>query len=240
VLERAALLGFPSIALEPPAPSFLGVYLWRSGFWDLFPHLAPRRPLREPGRGSTDRLVELTRFTDLAGAVALGERLPAVLGAAEGSADVPGGHRAIRRLANAVFELAENTAAHSQRLAPGTPVVGYYMAQRMPRQRRTFLAIGDLGSGIPATLRPALAAGGDQAKTDLAVLRRALEPGVSGSGGGGNGLYVARAAACAFPHGVMTVESGAALLRMRADGSEEQQAYAAPLPLTRVSFMLGL
>jgi integrase len=32
-------------------------------------------------------------------------------------------------------------------------VVGYYVAQRMPNKGITFVAIGDVGDGIPATMR---------------------------------------------------------------------------------------
>ena len=65
--------------LEAPDPSYLGVWLWRIGLWDLFPQYAPRRPIHRLKRGNTDSCIELCRFTDLAGAVALGERLPSML-----------------------------------------------------------------------------------------------------------------------------------------------------------------
>ena len=151
LLEIVRGMGFPEVVVEAPKPSFLGVYLWRIGLWDLFPEYAPRRPIHEPGRGSNDRCVELTRFTDLAGAFELGERLPHVLTSARGAADVAGGLKTLKRLSSAVFEIAENTAAHSCRLRPGARVIGYYMAQRMPRVGRTFIALGDVGDGIPNT-----------------------------------------------------------------------------------------
>jgi hypothetical protein len=132
ILELAAGLDFPSIELEAPDPSFLGVYLWRIGLWDLFPQYAPRTPIRPLKRGDTDTCVELSRFTDLSGAVALGERLPTVLTSAGGAADVQGGSRTLRRLADAVYELAENTVVHSHQISSGVGVVGYYMAQRRP------------------------------------------------------------------------------------------------------------
>jgi hypothetical protein len=236
VLELAQQWGFHMVSLEAPPPSRLGVYLWRIGFWDLFPALAPRRPIREPGRGSTDRFIELTRFEDLAGADALGERLPRVLGAAPAAGEVAGGQRAFKRLASTVFEIAENTVAHSRRLTPDAPVVGYYMAQRMPNRRLTFLALGDIGDGIPSTMR----AGFPDLVDDLAALQYALEPGVSASGGGGNGLYVARQAAHDLPGGVMSVESGAAFLRVRHDGSDVAERFETPRPITRVSFRFTL
>jgi hypothetical protein len=75
---------------------------------------------------------------------------------------------------------------------------------------------------------------------DLEALRRALEPGVSASGGGGNGLYVARQAAHDLPGGVMSVESGAAFLRVRQNGSDEAERFATSRPITRVSFKFNL
>src|SRR5262249_48856090 len=132
VLDIAGGLGFPSIELEAPDPSFLGVWSWRVGVWGLFPHSAPPRPVHPPKAGNTDKCIELSRFTDLSGAVALGERLPSVLTSASGASDVAGGTRTLRRLADAVYELAENAVAHSHQLSAGAGVRGYYMAQRMP------------------------------------------------------------------------------------------------------------
>jgi hypothetical protein len=166
ILEIAQGLGFPSIELEAPEPSFLGVYLWRIGLWDLFPQYAPRRPIHPLKRGHTDKCIELSRFTDLSGAVALGERLPSVLTSASGAPDVAGGTRTLRRLADAVYELAENAVAHSHQLSTGAGVRGYYMAQRMPNKGVTFIAVGDVGDGIPATMRSRYAD-----LEDLAVLQ---------------------------------------------------------------------
>jgi hypothetical protein len=233
LMEMVRGMGFPEVTVDAPKPSFLGVYLWRIGLWDLFPQFAPRQPLHEPGRGSNDRCVELTRFTDLAGAYELGERLPRVLTSARGASDVLGGLTTLKRLSNAVFEIAENTAAHSSRLRPGAGVVGYYMAQRMPKAERTFIALGDLGDGIPATLRARHAVG-----SDLAALRYALVPGVSGNDGGGNGLGMASKVTQDLPGGAMTIESGGALLRVRATGQGKDVEYADAWPATRVSFYL--
>jgi hypothetical protein len=233
LLEIVQRMGFPEVAVDAPRPSFLGVYLWRIGLWDLFPTYAPRRPLHEPGRGPNDRFVELTRFTDLAGAFDLGERLPHVLTRAAGAANVAGGLKTLKRLSSAVFEIAENTAAHSCRLHPQAGVVGYYMAQRMPRVEKTFIALGDVGDGIPNTIRAKYAVG-----SDLAALQLALLPGVSGDDGGGNGLGKARAVTEILPGGTMTIESGAALLRLRASGRGKDVAYARSWPATRVSFYL--
>jgi hypothetical protein len=233
LLEMVRGMGFPEVQVEAPKPSFLGVYLWRIGLWDLFPEYAPRRPLHEPGRGSNDRCVELTRFNDLAGAFELGERLPHVLTSAPGAAEVVGGLKTLKQLSSAVFEIAENTAAHSCRLRPGAGVMGYYMAQRMPRAGRTFIALGDVGDGIPTTIRVNHAVG-----TDLEALRLALVPGVSGNDGGGNGLGIARQVTETLPGGAMTIESGGALLRVRASGQTKDVEYARSLPATRVSFFL--
>jgi hypothetical protein len=233
LLELVRGMGFPAVVVEAPKPSFLGVYLWRIGLWDLFAEYAPHRPVHEPGRGSNDRCVELTRFTDLAGAVELGERLPHVLASARGATDVAGGLKTLRRLSSAVFEIAENTAAHSCRLRPGAGVVGYYMAQRMPKVGRTFIALGDVGDGIPNTLRARYAIG-----SDLDALRYALVPGVSGNDGGGNGLGRAREVTETLPGGAMTIESGAALLRVRAEGQGKDAEYARAWPATRVSFYM--
>jgi hypothetical protein len=235
LLDIVRGMGFPKIVVEAPKPSFLGVYLWRIGLWDLFPEYAPRRPLHEPGRGSNDRCVELTRFTDLAGAFELGERLPHVLTSATGASGVVGGLKTLTRLSNAVFEIAENTAAHSCRLRPGAKVTGYYMAQRMPLAGRTFIALGDVGDGIPTTIRVKHTVG-----TDLDALRHALVPGISGSDGGGNGLGVACKVAEALPGGAMTIESGGALLRVRALGQGKDLEYARSWPATRVSFFLKI
>jgi hypothetical protein len=179
------------------------------------------------------RCVELTRFADLAGAFELGERLPHVLTSARGAADVAGGLKTLKRLSNAVFEIAENTAAHSCRLRSGGTVVGYYMAQRMPRVGRTFIALGDVGDGIPNTIRAKYAVGGD-----LEALQYALTPGVSGNDGGGNGLGRARDVTETLPGGAMTIESGGALLRVRAAGQGKDVEYAHSCPATRVSFYL--
>ena len=233
VVELVRTMGFPALSVEAPAPSFLGVYLWRIGLWDLFPELAPRRPVVEPPRGSTDRFVELTRFSDLAGAFAFGEHLPTVLTSARGAAEVVGGPATLKRLSNAVFEIAENTAAHSRRLHPGEPVLGYAMAQRMPRVEQTFIAVGDIGDGIPATIRARHAV-----DSDLAAIELALEPGVSGNDGGGNGLGLARRVTTSLPGGAMTIESGAALLRLRATGAPKVMAFREAWPATRVSFYL--
>jgi hypothetical protein len=235
ILEIAEVLGFPSIELEAPEPSFLGVYLWRIGLWDLFPQYAPRRPIHPLKRGHTDKCIELSRFTDLSGAVALGERLPSVLTSASGAHDVAGGTRTLHRLADAVYELAENAVAHSHQLSAGAGVRGYYMAQRMPKKGVTFIAVGDVGDGIPATMRsryPEL--------EDVAALRYALEPGVSSDGGGGNGLHVARQFTEMIDGGVMTVESGSGFLRVRAGRTGEAEQLPRAYGLTRVSFRLGI
>lgn len=236
VLELVREMGFPSAEVEPPPPGFVGVYLWRSGFWGLFPEYAPRRPLQEPGRRAIDTLIELRRFDDLAGVLELRDRLPGVLAAAPGAPEVPGGLKTLKRLAGTVYELAENTLAHSRRLSPGRPIKGYYMVQRFPNRRRTSIAVGDIGDGIPATMR----AGFPDLTDDVSALREALEPGISGDEGGGNGLYLAREAACNLPGGVMTIESGAAWLRVRSSGKHDQQLYASSWPATRVSFMFSL
>jgi hypothetical protein len=235
VLDLVRDMGFPEVSLEAPRPSFLGVYLWRIGLWDLFPDLAPRQPIRKQRRGSTDRFVELTRFTDLAGAYALGERLPHVLTSARSAGDVVGGVATLKRLSNAVFEIAENTAAHSRRLHPNKPVIGYGMAQRMPNVEQTFIAVGDIGDGIPATIRAK-----HTVYTDLAAIEMALVPGVSGSDGGGNGLGRARTVTTSLPGGAMTIESGAALLRLRATGQPKAVAYEHAWPGTRVSFYVKI
>jgi hypothetical protein len=232
VLEIVEQMAFPAVSLEPPEPSFLGVYLWRIGLFDCFPQYAPPPPRRGRFARDNDRLIELRHFTDLAGIWELRERLPGVLTAAAGADDLPGGAATQRRLANTVYELAENAVAHSRRLSPGAPVSGYYLVQRMPRRRQTFLAVGDAGHGIPATMQaryPELA-------DDLEALREALRPGVSGSDGGGNGLALAHESAAAIPGGVMTIESGAAWLRARGDGTQEAERYPVTQPLTRVSF----
>ncbi len=235
ILEIAAGLGFPSIQLEAPDPSFLGVYLWRIGLWDLFPQYAPREPMQPLKRGNTETCVELSRFTDLSGAVALGERLPTVLTSAAGAADVQGGARTLRRLADAVYELAENTVAHSHQISSGSGVLGYYMAQRMPKKGVTFVALGDVGDGIPSTMRSRYAD-----LDDLTALQHALEPGVSSDYGGGNGLHVARQMTELIDGGVMTVESGAAFLRVRAGRTGQAEQLPAGYGLTRVSFRLGI
>jgi hypothetical protein len=235
VLELVRELGFSEISVEAPRPSFLGVYLWRIGLWDLFPDLAPRRPIREPPRGSTERFVELTRFTDLAGAYALGQHLPDVLTSARGAAEVVGGVATLKRLSNAVFEIAENTAAHSRRLHPEKQVIGYAMAQRMPRAEQTFIALGDVGDGIPATIRARHEVG-----TDLEAIELAMVPGVSGSDGGGNGLGRARQATTSLPGGAMTIESGGALLRLRASGAPKTVEFEHAWPATRVSFYMKI
>ena len=56
----------------------------------------------------------------------------------------------------------------------------------------------------------------------------------------GNGLYLAREAACNLPGGVMTIESGAAWVRVRHNGKHDQQLYQSSWPATRVSFMFSL
>lgn len=236
VLDLAREMGFPSVEVEPPLPGFVGVYLWRSGFWDLFPDYAPRRPLQEPGQRVIDTLIELRRFDDLAGALELRDRLPHVLAAAPGAPEVPGGTKTLKRLAGTVYELAENTLAHSRRLRPGQPIRGYFMVQRFPKRRRLAIAVGDVGDGIPATMRAVF----PDLTDDVTALRAALEPGVSGDEGGGNGLYLAREAACSLPGGVMTIESGAAWMRVRSTGNDDQKLYASSWPATRVSFMFSL
>jgi hypothetical protein len=235
ILETVEMLGFPSIELEAPDPSYLGVWLWRIGLWDLFPRYAPREPIRPLKRGNTDTCLELSRFTDLEGAVALGERLPGMLAAGSGAADVDGGARTLHRLADAVYELAENTVAHSHQLSGGIGVVGYYMAQRFSKRGFTFVAVGDVGDGIPATMCSRYAD-----LDDLAALQYALEPGVSSDGGGGNGLHVARQLTEQVQGGVMTVESGGGFVRVRSGRAGEAERLPAAYGLTRVSFRLGI
>jgi hypothetical protein len=167
--------------------------------------------------------------------VGLGERLPTVLTSAGGAADVQGGSRTLRRLADAVYELAENTVVHSHQISSGVGVVGYYMAQRMPKRGVTFVALGDVGDGIPATMRQRYAD-----LDDLSALRQALEPGVSSDYGGGNGLHVARQLTELVDGGVMTVESGAAFLRVRAGRAGQAEQLPTGYGLTRVSFRLGI
>jgi hypothetical protein len=234
-LEIASTLGFPSIDLEAPDPSYLGVWLWRIGLWDLFPQYAPREPIHPLKRGNTDTCLELSRFTDLAGAVALGDRLPDMLTAGSGAADVHGGARTLQRLSAAVYELAENTVAHSHQLSQGAGVVGYYMAQRFSKRGFTFVAVGDVGDGIPATMRSRFAD-----LDDLAAVQYALEPGVSSDGGGGNGLHVARQMTELVQGGVMTVESGGGFVRVRSGRAGQAQRLPAAYGLTRVSFRLGI
>jgi hypothetical protein len=235
VLEVVERMGFPEIRLEPPAPSFLCMFLWRIGFYDLFPHFRPSPPKRPFQAQQTTTLIEVRRFNDTAGILDLGERLPHVLTAASGGDNVPGGARTLRRIAATVYELAENVLAHSRRLSGG-PISGYYMVQRMPNQHRTFIAVGDAGDGIPATIRATF---GDL-PDDLTALHEALRPGVSSDGGGGNGLDLARRAAHEIPGGVMTIESGAAWLRVRANETEEAKLYPDAAHLTRVSFMFPI
>ena len=237
VLERVQTLGFAAVELIPPDPNFIGVYLWRIGFFDWFPQYRPPPPKRGLGqRKAEDRLIELQRFTDLAGILDLRDRLPAVLSASPTADDVPGGTKTLRRVANTVYELAENTLAHSRRLDRGEPIVGYYLAQRMPNQGKTFVAVGDAGNGIPATMRARF----PDLTDDLTALRQALEPGASSDDGGGNGLYLARTAAHEIAGSTITVESGAALLRLRENGTEEARVYGGAERLTRVSFMFRL
>ena len=88
-------------------------------------------------------------------------------------------------------------------MSAGAGVVGYYMAQRFSKRGFTFVAVGDVGDGIPATMRSRYTD-----LDDLAALQYALEPGVSSDGGGGNGLHVARQLTELVQGGVMTVESG--------------------------------
>ena len=71
---------------------------------------------------------------------------------------------------------------------------------------------------------------------DVAAIRHALQPVVSGNGGGGNGLDLARRAIDTIPGSTMTIESGAAVLRVRTNGSENTWTYADAAALTRVSF----
>lgn len=236
VLEAAQGMGFPAIELVPPAPGFIGVYLWRIGFYHLFSQYAPAPPTRGLGFRDNDQLIELQRFKDLAGILELRDRLPRVLTAAPGAADIEGGDRTLRRLAGTVYELAENAVAHSRRLSPGAPVVGYYMLQRMPKKRVTFLVVGDAGDGIPTTMRAAF----PELVDDVTAIRHALEAGVSGNRGGGNGLYEARRAAATIPGSTMTIESGAAVLRVRTNGTEEVKTYPDAAALTRISFRFPL
>ncbi|MGI8998717.1 MAG: hypothetical protein ACR2GO_03310 [Candidatus Limnocylindria bacterium] len=235
-LELAKEMGFPSITIEPPPPSFMEVFFWMFGFWKLFPEYAPPQPTQNVTAQPNDRRIELHRFSDLAGARALRDRLPGVLTAAPGAADVPGGEQTLRRLAGTVYELAENTLAHSRRLHPDRPIIGYYMVQRLPNRRRTSIAVGDIGDGIPATMRVRY----PDLTDDIGAIQAAFEPGVSGDDGGGNGLSVAHEAACTMPGGVMTIESGAARVRVRRNGINEQHLYTASWPATRISFMFNL
>jgi hypothetical protein len=241
VLEAVNGMGFPEVCLVPPEPSFLGVFLWRIGFYDIFPQYRPRPPKQAFQARPTTTLIELCHFTDTAGILDLRERLLRVLSAAPGAADVPGGEHSFRRIAATVYELAENVVAHSRQLSGGS-VSGYFMAQRVPiKQRvpityRTFVAVGDPGDGIPATIRAAFPA----IPNDLAAVREALRPGVSSDGGGGNGLDLARRAAHEISGSTMTIESGAAWLRVRADGTEEAALYPDAARLTRVSFMFPI
>src|SRR5262249_27660251 len=158
----------------------------------------------------------------LAGVLDLRDRLRTVLSAAPRADDVPGGVRTLRRLAGTVYELAENAVAHSRRLSPGAPVVGYYMGQRMPNKRTTFLVVAAAGGGLPATMRREF----PELVDDVPAIRHALRPGVSGDGGGGNGLDLARHAIDTIPGSTMTIESGAAVLRVRTDGSEQAWTFA--------------
>ena len=114
-------------------------------------------------------------------------------------------------------------------------MVGYYMAQRMPNKGITFVAIGDVGDGIPATMRSRYAD-----LDDLSALRYALEPGVSSDGGGGNGLHVARRMTELIEGGVMTVESGGGFLRVRSGKAGQAERLPTAYGLTRVSFRLGI
>jgi hypothetical protein len=109
------------------------------------------------------------------------------------------------------------------------------MAQRMPNKGITFVALGDVGDGIPATMRSRY-----HDLDDLAALQYALEPGVSSDGGGGNGLYVARQMTERIAGGVMTVESGAGFLRVRSGRTGQAERLPAAFGLTRVSFRLGI
>ncbi len=53
------------IELEAPDPSYLGVWLWRIGLWDMFPQYAPREPIRPLKRGNTDGRPSLERALGL-------------------------------------------------------------------------------------------------------------------------------------------------------------------------------
>jgi hypothetical protein len=103
------------------------------------------------------------------------------------------------------------------------------MAQRFPKRGFTFVAVGDVGDGIPATMRSRYSD-----LDDLAALQYALEPGVSSDGGGGNGLHVARQLTELVQGGVMTVESGRLRARALGEGGRSGAAAGRLRPDARV------
>jgi hypothetical protein len=72
----------------------------------------------------------------------------------------------------ALSELCENATTH------GSNPLGAYVGAQRDHRKRCLLAIGDLGIGIPAHIRRAHPAAGD----DGSAIDKALRPGISGAG----------------------------------------------------------
>lgn len=126
------------------------------------------------GSSPSRPLLRVTRLRSAREADELGEALHAQLTRA-----LRDGHgAAVDPVVVAFLELTSNATTH------GASVHGTYVAaEHEPRQGLT-LVVGDLGTGIPAHLRPHL--GGEL--DDHAVISHALQRGVSSTPGGGDGL----------------------------------------------------
>ena len=167
-----------------------------------------------PVERSNDRCVELTRFTDLAGAFELGERLPHVLTSASG--------RGRRRGRAEDVEAAVERGVRDRRKHRGA------LVPSASGRRRGRLLHGPAHAESRADVHRARRRGrrhsehdaGQYAiEGDLAALRYALVPGVSGDDGGGNGLgSSARGHRDAAGRGDDRSRAAAALLRVRARG----------------------
>lgn len=134
-------------------------------------------------------------------------------------------------------ELCGNGVEHGQ-----NDLGCYLAAQRYGgAKRRTVLALGDLGIGVPTHMRQIY---GDE--SDRRMLRKALEEGASGTGDShrGNGIpsVLEEARNTRIRHALLEIRSGRAVLkhRLRRDGSSKTTTMVASNKLgTWVCFELG-
>jgi hypothetical protein len=189
-------------AITPPAVSAARRYLARVG-------LARAMGLEEEDPGG-DILLPVSALHRGGQVDRVGEQIDRVLSEKLPKRFASGAHE----LKRAFSELGDNACTHGH-----SEHGGFALIQRFGRDR-VVVAVGDLGIGIPGHLGRALPGLGEL--DEGRWIRRALQPGVSSEGEGGDGLaqIVAAIRRSQFADSELRIWSGGGRVRVRQSGGE--------------------